>query len=279
MSSHYKLNLASSFDMTLNVLSVLGHWPPDLGRRATFAYKIYSLFFISFWYVAFLLTEFINTVLAIKDLEKLVGRSFLMLTHSAQILKLYGFIRYNRKMKNFIKSLNDSICQPRSSRQHLILNKTINVTKNTYLLLLTMGIVTCTLWGIFPFIESGNTVRLPLSAWYPLNTQQSPAFEIIFTYQLIGATINAATNITMDCTIAGMICHIAGQLDILNYALENIEEVYQRNVQGESSVYINMKKTVSVQNQTMSACDKHNTCKLIHEELIRCIKHHKKIMR
>ncbi|XP_064212330.1 odorant receptor 4 isoform X3 [Tribolium castaneum] len=71
-------------------------------------------------------------------------------------------------------------------------------------------------------MEQGSQRRLPLSGWYPFNTDKSPAFELVYIYQILTTWIGGMGNISMDTFISGIIMAISSQLSILNNALKNI---------------------------------------------------------
>ncbi|RZC42716.1 7tm 6 domain containing protein, partial [Asbolus verrucosus] len=72
--------------------------------------------------------------------------------------------------------------------------------------------------------KSDDVVKLPLSGWFPFNTTESPIFEIIFMYLVLGALINGLANISMDAFMSGIIMVISGQLKILNNAFLIIKQ-------------------------------------------------------
>jgi hypothetical protein len=129
------------------------------------------------------------------------------------------------RMRRLIKSLEREEFQPKTRVQYETIVEEIKMSKMITKVFLFMCLVTCCLWGIFPFLDRrpGESIRLPLSGWYPFDTNGSPIFELVYFYQIFATWINGMGNITMDTFLSGCIMIISSQLAVLNEAFRIIK--------------------------------------------------------
>lgn len=122
-------------------------------------------------------------------------------------------------------------------------------------------------------ISDGAYIRLPLTGWYPYDTRTGYKFYLTFTYQILGVTINAFCNISMDTVATGLFIHICCQLDMLKDSLENMKENALKSLRN--------KKQFNQRDVVISKIDE-DTFEYTEQELekemgeifIKCIKHH-----
>ncbi|XP_065170242.1 odorant receptor Or1-like [Atheta coriaria] len=221
------LVLRDALGPNLKVLQLLGYWPPEESSSLIRGvYQIYATFCVGFFFILYIVTEVINIVLSLDDLEKITEASFLFLTHFAQIIKLYHFTTKNPRICALANSLQGPKFRARNAKQYGMLKRSIFEAQFTFYLFISMSLSTCILWGIFPLIDQSadGHMALPLSSYYPFSTDNSPTFELIFAYQIISTSINAATNVSMDTTVSSFMSVICGELNVLNDSLVNIRE-------------------------------------------------------
>lgn len=262
------LRLRDSLWLNFLILNVSGYWGPERNSKyAKFAYLIYAIIVLNFTYFVYITSEIINVVTLSSDLEKITDASFLLLTHFAQFFKIIYFFKNRALMLELLKMMKEDILQPISERQFVKLSKTMKYAANFYYIFLLMAVGTVSLWGAFPVLDKTNDgpLHLPLSAWYPFDTNPSPVFEIIYGYQLFAVLTDGLANISLDTMCTGLMAHVCGQLDNLNDTLENL-----KFYAGES--IIKMKETDG-RNLTKQEMD------LEMEKLLtRCVHHHRRIM-
>ncbi|XP_068909798.1 odorant receptor Or1-like [Tenebrio molitor] len=159
------------------------------------------------------------------DIEQMTETSFLLLTNTNQALKIYVFMFNGPRVRRLIKSLEREEFQPKTRVQYETIVEEIKMSKMITKVFLFMCLVTCCLWGIFPFLDRrpGESIRLPLSGWYPFDTNRSPIFELVYVYQIFATWINGMGNITMDTFLSGCIMIISSQLAVLNEAFRIIK--------------------------------------------------------
>lgn len=231
-----EIKLRDSLWFNFKLLNTFGYWfPENAGKYKNIAYLVYSFIILNTTYFMYMVTEIINVILSIGDLEKITEASFLLLTHLVQTTKLYAFFKKRGAVLGLLKMLKSPLFQPFNDKQHKILKTMMVQSKLIYYIFLLMAVCTVSLWGAFPFLDkSESSYHLPLSAWYPFAVDKSPIFEVIFVYQILTVMINAATNISLDCLCNGFMAHVCGQLDILNDTLENLYQ-YVENCNESSS--------------------------------------------
>lgn len=282
------LKLRTSLWFNFKLLHILGFWPPEDTKTL--------IFIVSFMYVMYLTSEIINVALSTSDIEKITDASFLLLTHMAQVIKVYCFIKKRRLILDLLKMMDEEIFQPINEKQYKMIKDIMDSSAIYYYIFLCMAVGTVSLWGAFPVLDKEETeLHLPLSAWYPFKTNKSPIFEIIYAYQLIAVISDAVSNISKDCTITGLMAHVCAQLDILNDTLENIKEYsvkllakeHEHSGNESSNSRIFEKTEIQVLDQDLIT-DKNlelsdvNVSPTLQNEmnqlLVRCIHHHRRII-
>lgn len=148
-----------------------------------------------------LLSEFTNFTLNVGNREDLSYNLFLLLTHLVQVKKFYHIYKYHGRLKRLIESIRRVEFLPKTERQHQILKEYIYKSKAITTVFLTACFATCSLWGVYPFTD--DKLSLPLAGWFPWQTKNSPNFELTYTYQIVAATLNGLTNISIDTLISG----------------------------------------------------------------------------
>ncbi|GLV41239.1 Odorant receptor 46a [Carabus blaptoides fortunei] len=282
---HVKPRTCLSINIT--VLRVFGLWFPEEKQRTwrSHLYMLYAIFAQGGLYYLYMLSEIIAVIKAFGNIEKMTKASFLCTTHIAQTFKVYYLYKHFNKIVNLLNELDFDIFTPKNVKQTKILNWAMSRARSDSAILLIMGLLTCALWAIFPFIEkSTDHIPLPLSGWYPFDTHDYPNFQFVFCYQLIGATVNAITNISLDTTATGIFIHICAQIDILGNALENLKrdsiESLLKKKQEKNKSSIN-----TAENSLMNVDKEH--AEFTHDELEaemintfrNCVIHHEEIIR
>lgn len=248
---------------TLKVLQASGLWPP---RSHSVYYKIYSFVVLGILYGLYMLSETINMILVFDDIEEVTDASFLLLTHLAQIPKVYCFFKYEPNIRNMVDAMNHKKYSPINLRQNDIAKKMVRKMQIILVVYLSMCASTVILWAIFPLTEARKERRLPLKAWYPFQTKHSPNYEATYTFQIIAVMADALSNASLDMVPTGFMAYICMQLDVL------CDRVAHARLEAEitfSKKQNCLKKANSQQLLADDDFDKHTT-----ESLIECVKYH-----
>ncbi|KAJ8937123.1 hypothetical protein NQ318_012981 [Aromia moschata] len=193
-----RLTFKEIVGLNVRLLHVFGNIAPECPNKSWLAlYIIYATLFVGFVYTAMLVSEIINMIKVMGDLELMTEAAFLALTHLVQLAKLYAVYRYRGKLRNLIRSIDREEFQPKSIGQYETLKGYILFSKAISKTFLGACIVTCLFWSTYPFTAEGE-LSLPLAGWFPFDTSYSPNFEIAFLYQAVCSTINGLSNISLD---------------------------------------------------------------------------------
>ncbi|RZC39483.1 7tm 6 domain containing protein [Asbolus verrucosus] len=222
-----QLDLRNLIKLNVNFIEFFGYFCPEYEKSVQkICYYVYASIFVGFIYISYILSEIANMIVVFGDMEKMTEASFLLLTHIVHSFKLYVFITRKSQVRNLINSINREEFKPRNVEQYKILLEDIETSRMITKTFLFMGFATCALWGIFPFLDQNDddSIRLPLSGWFPFNTNKQAVFEFVYVYQTVGALINGLANISMDTFLSGTIMVISGQLSILNNSLQIMKQ-------------------------------------------------------
>jgi len=77
-------------------------------------------------------------------------------------------------------------------------------------------------WAIFPLIDDDEP-RLPLSAWYPFNTNTTKNFILTYLYQIIGIFISSWYNVATDTLGSSLMAHCNAQIQRLGIQLTQVK--------------------------------------------------------
>ncbi|XP_044259419.1 odorant receptor Or1-like [Tribolium madens] len=159
------------------------------------------------------------------DMEKMTEASFLLLTNLVQSIKIVVFNIYRPRVWQLVESMNREAFKPRNVEQYNMLLREIKKSKLITISFLIACVITCASWGISPLLDTTvtNGRKLPLSGWYPFETEASPIFELTYAYQMFVTTVGGLGNISMDTFLSGCIMNLSAQISVLNNALENMK--------------------------------------------------------
>ncbi|CAH1374413.1 unnamed protein product [Tenebrio molitor] len=194
------LDLKEFVSFNVSCLYIFGYLSPEF-KKSSRTKTYYGIYFVLFWgftYVLCLASQIADMVAVFGDIEKMTETSFLLLTNTNQALKIYVFMFNGPRVRRLIKSLEREEFQPKTRVQYETIVEEIK-------------------------IRPGESIRLPLSGWYPFDTNGSPIFELVYFYQIFATWINGMGNITMDTFLSGCIMIISSQLAVLNEAFRIIK--------------------------------------------------------
>uniref|UniRef100_A0A6P7GLL9 Uncharacterized protein LOC114339652 n=1 Tax=Diabrotica virgifera virgifera TaxID=50390 RepID=A0A6P7GLL9_DIAVI len=157
------------------------------------------------------------------DIQEMVSATYLTLTNAFSLIKVGFVYKHRTQLLKLIDTLNREEFQPRSDCQRDILKKYIKLSKLATAVLLTISMMTCCFWAIYPFTMEGGPF-LPLVAYIPYNIDKSPNFELTYVGELIGIAVSAFCCLSTDTLITGLYMVLCAQCMLLCDSLINIEE-------------------------------------------------------
>ncbi|KAJ3663363.1 hypothetical protein Zmor_007646 [Zophobas morio] len=229
----------------LFILNLVGLWPKSEKGYSLNLYTFYSLV-VNIAADAHNVFQAAYISLIYNDLQAITAIIFALVTEVAASIKIFYFVRRINLMQYLTKELDCEEFQPRNIQQKKMVQRTLNLWLLMYRSFwITAGTDLCFLF-FFPFMDgSYKEYRLPFWAWYPFDTKKSPVYELTYIYQVLGSWFLASCDIVMDTMFAALLTYIMAQCDILCHDLRNIT-----NGDGSYSA-----------------------------KILKCIKHHKKILR
>lgn len=231
------IDCTATVSYNFKVLQVLGLWPV---KNPSKLHTIYSVIITGFVFIAYLISETVNIILAFPDIEKVTESSFLFLTHLPQLIKLCYILKHKTTLRSMMEKMNDERFQPRNSKQLKIVRRTVRISKLSLFGFIFLCGCTVFLWAMFPLIDDKMNGMLPLKAWYPFDTKRSPMYEITYVYQIVAVMWDAAANVCFDTLASsGFMNFICMNLDILNDTLSNVREEAKASLQSKrkSGIY------------------------------------------
>lgn len=227
---HTKMEVENNLDVkiidsvasNMAVFKTFGLWRPDnLNNIQKIGYYIYSVIIVTFFFYLYTLSYMTDVAMSFGDLEKFSKGSFLLLTLLAEIAKAFPIQTKQAKLQDLLDRMDGEIFKPKIQKHYDIITKYISLIKVMFKIFMCMYEGTVTLWALFPLFDRSTKMRLPLSGWYPFSSENSPAFELTYLYQIVGCVYLACLNCSLDIFISGMMVNIIAQLDILLDKLEN----------------------------------------------------------
>lgn len=222
MPKNYTIDYKETVSYHFIVLQILGLWPP---KNSSKLHTVYSIIITGFFFIAYLISETINIILVFPDIEKVTESSFLFLTHLPQLIKLCYMLKYKTRLRAMMEKMNDERFKPKNLKHAKMVRRTIRNSKASLFGFIFLCGCTVFFWAMFPLIDEKMNRMLPLKAWYPFDTKQSPMYEITYVYQIVAVMWDAAANVCFDTLASsGFMNYICMNLDVLNDTLCNVRE-------------------------------------------------------
>lgn len=223
-----------------------GIWP-NSDKYELNLYVLYTMSLLSFLSLGDIIFQSAK-ILFLENVEELTGIIFVLLTKFGTLFKVIYFIKNIKIVKELIRAMDDNyLFKPENLHQIIIIKPILKIWKLTLIILWILTMTAISFWTFFPIIDKTyRNYRLPFSCWYPYNTNQAPFYQITYVYQIASIVYVAVTTNSADFLISTLYAFLSSQLDIL---------------------CDNMKK--------LGFGSKSDT----KQELIKCIEHHRDIIR
>lgn len=243
MATDVKFDFTYGIRVNLNGLYLLGLWPQSSNGYKLNVYSLYTIISVGFLMTAHNIFRVMNIFFVISDLSAVAEIIFLTCTDVLASIKIFVFIYNIKTIKTLFHTLNTATCQPKSLLQKKLYLYETKIWVILSLTLYGIAVMVFTKWTITPLVHIENK-SLPFLAWYPFDTQKKFFYELTFIHQTIGFFLLATANVNIDAFVASLMLYVEGQLAIL---MDNLKMMHW-----SSDFNIN---------------------------LMKCIKHHKHILR
>jgi hypothetical protein len=219
----------------------LGLWPKGSTLYKANLYTLYSAVIIILLLSVHNLSQVLNIFVVYPDLQNLTETIFITVTNVLTLIKAYYFVKNMSTLKQLMVILESVEFQPRNSQQESLIQPDLTFWKRvSRALVVTVG--SClTAWCSTPLLNDKK--QLPFASWYPFGTESSPKYELTYLHQVVSIWCFATTNLSLDTLISALMMFVGGQCDILCDNLRSLKVV--------------------------------NFC----IEFVKCVKHHKDILR
>ncbi|RZB38748.1 7tm 6 domain containing protein [Asbolus verrucosus] len=175
--------------------------------------------------------------------------------------KLLPFIRNGQHIKMCINYFANPCFIPHGDKQKNIIDECSKICRrNTmvYLIVVTCAAIT---WIVKPFFFKGT--GLPLDIWLPYDATAGPKYWITFVFIAVASTYDAFSGTLIDPLIGGLACQAAGQLRVLKYNLEHLNEIAKMEIRKKGTTLFE-EKSVKFEN--------------MYARIRECIEHHNAIL-
>jgi len=254
-----KRDKSTDLGLNLKYLTFLGIWPPDNGTKFWKSGLLYTFFFTSLLLQAFVLfCEVTDIVVNTEELDEVTDSIFSAVMTFQGLFKQVYVSYHNQQFQHLVTYMNAVFYkarQPFRSDKESILERsrlyanTITVTVSSLCLAASFLYPFIPLTENFSSIKSGknssDTRPLPYSVWFPLDKNQSPYHEILYTLISLNATVVALYISSTDTFIVSLIIHTFNQFDILQFMFRNVTR-YTTNHVKEPHMKINKTESLAI---------------------------------
>ncbi|XP_047120541.1 uncharacterized protein LOC124803402 [Schistocerca piceifrons] len=206
-------------------LSWLGLWRPPGGRRPGF--RLLGAAFVTAVNVSACLNSGTQMLVDTPTDPAVFREVFFLCTCTfSWTIRLVTFMLYRKRLQHMVLSLLDARrLYPDNGAG--VREKYSRTAGTVWKLWQTLPAVTVMLWMGDPLIrtltssQADNSTR-PLIFWLPVDVQHSPAYEITYAIQAVGAGAAGETSILLDVFFVVLLTHAASELAVLNKNIEGI---------------------------------------------------------
>ncbi|XP_063976989.1 odorant receptor Or1-like isoform X2 [Diachasmimorpha longicaudata] len=201
--------------ISLTMIKYFGTWPPK--DKFRLLYLVYSALIFIFMLGVYLSVQFINLIIIWGDVQCMVASAFLLMTNSVHAYKILVILRNQKRIQKILSMLESEK-----------FSKDTDKFERIFTWYAWQGI-----YHHMRYQSLGEVRRLPMEAWYPYNTKDTPAFQITCAHQSFAITLGCFHNISMDTLITGLLNVACCQLEVVKHnileldvaeRLRNIEE-------------------------------------------------------
>ncbi|XP_049790306.1 uncharacterized protein LOC126195720 [Schistocerca nitens] len=206
-------------------LSWLGLWRPPGGRRPGF--RLLGAAFVTAVNVSACLNSGTQMLVDTPTDPAVFREVFFLCTCTfSWTIRLVTFMLYRKRLQHMVLSLLDARrLYPDNGAG--VREKYSRTASTVWKMWQTLPAVTVMLWMGDPLIrtltssQADNSTR-PLIFWLPVDVQHSPAYEITYAIQAVGAGAAGETSILLDVFFVVLLTHAASELAVLNKNIEGI---------------------------------------------------------
>jgi hypothetical protein len=233
-----KRDKSTDLGLNLKYLTFVGIWPPDDGKKFWKCVLLHIFFFAGILLqTSVLFCEVIDIVLNTEELDEVTDSIFSAVMTFQGLFK-QAYISYHIKhFQHLVACVNSAFYkarQPFRTQKESILKTSrlytnaITVAVSSFCLAASFLYPFIPLTENFTSIKSGTNISytrpLPYPVWFPLDKNQTPYHEILYTLMSLNAVVVALYITSTDTFIVSLIIHTFSQFDILQFILRNVAQ-------------------------------------------------------
>ena len=227
-----------SIDLGLNLtyLTFLGIWPPDNGTKFWKSILLSIFFFTSLLLQAFMLfCEVTDIVVNTEELDELTDSIFSAVMTFQGLFKQVYVSYHIKQFQHLVAYMNTVFYkarQPFRSDKESILERSRLYANTITLAVSSLCLAASLLYPFIPLTENFSSIKsgknssdtrpLPYSVWFPLDKNQTPYHEILYTLMSLNAIVLALHISSTDTFIVSLIIHTFNQFDIVQFMFRNV---------------------------------------------------------
>jgi hypothetical protein len=233
-------NCDKSKDLGLNLkyLKCVGIWPPDDGTQCWKRILPYIFFFTGLVSQAMILCcEVLDILINTEKLEEVTDSIFsAIITFQGLFKQIY--VSYQIKHFQHLVACIDfafyKASHPFMSQKETIIKSSHFYTKTITVFVSSICLLSSFFYPFIPLSASFNSNKvetnistsrpLPYSVWFPLDKNQTPYYELLYSVMSFNAIFVALYISSTDTFIISLIIHTFKQFDILQFLLRNMKE-------------------------------------------------------
>ncbi|RZB40583.1 7tm 6 domain containing protein [Asbolus verrucosus] len=224
--------IEQSFNINLNIMRALGLYRPEKTKSFN---KVRAYFVYIFFIILIPFSTLLSFPLGEKlDVTQINFNAAFLAESLCFIMKLLPFIRKERKIRKCIQYFGDHSFTPSSKEQKIIIDDCIRVCRRNSIVLVFSVTFAAACWVIRPLLMPDHA--LPLEVWLPFDIKADlKIYYFVYIYLVIGILCIGYAGIMLDPLIGGLACHGASQFIILQYTLQNLSHLAEKEETSESN--------------------------------------------
>ncbi|KAJ3663643.1 hypothetical protein Zmor_007884 [Zophobas morio] len=223
----------STLKLHIVSLKILGLWPHKLTYKFNL-YAIWTFLLFTTFIICHCTFQAINLYLLRDDLSAVVGIFYILLIKILSFFKGYYLIKNTSLLNDVLQILEDDIFQPKNTSQEEMVKSNVGLWKIFRHALVFTYYGCNSFFAIYPLFDKTEERRLPFLAWYPYDSQASPAYEITYVYQVLAVVYNTSVHLHVDSLVCVFNMYAACQFEILTDNLKTFVKENE-NVVGENN--------------------------------------------
>lgn len=210
------------FSMYITILTYFLYWPIETENNfVRNAYNIQALIKFSLTSVLYAVVQCVTAYKNYDNLANVLDTVFMTFTVFNYLVKTVCYLSCNKQIRLILEETGNDIFQTRNNESKKIIFKSMGNWKAISRVYMALCVFAVLFYTLTPIMDKGEA-KLPFGYWYPFDVSSSPAYELIYFYEVLGLYTLASCHMSLDIMMVGIIAFIAGQIDVLNENLRNL---------------------------------------------------------